>query len=154
MLMVAAVERYYSLIRCFRDEDLRADRQPEFTQIHLEMSFVDRENIYFLIEGMLKSACKATLHIIIEIQLPRLSFRNAMGRFGSDKPDTRFAMEIHDLSNSFESSSFNVFASMIKNGGCVNDFHVKSLAELSQAEMKKWKISQKLSEQKAWRISR
>jgi aspartyl-tRNA synthetase len=135
MLMVAGVERYYSLARCFRDEDLRADRQPEFTQIDLEMSFIDREDIYSLVEGMLKNIWKATKNIAIETPFPRISFRNAMNRFGSDKPDTRFAMEIQDFSSLFKSSSFNVFASVIKNGGCVKAFNAKSLAEISQGEM-------------------
>ncbi|MDR2628962.1 MAG: aspartate--tRNA ligase [Puniceicoccales bacterium] len=136
MLMVAGVEKYYSIARCFRDEDLRADRQPEFTQIDLEMSFIDREDIYSLVEGMLQKIWETTRNTTIETPFPRLSFRNAMDRFGSDKPDTRFAMEIHDFSSLFESSSFNVFASAIKNGGCVKSFNAKSLAEISQGEMK------------------
>ncbi|MDR1457530.1 MAG: aspartate--tRNA ligase [Puniceicoccales bacterium] len=136
MLMVAGMERYYSIARCFRDEDLRADRQPEFTQIDLEMSFVDREDIYSLVEGMMQNIWKATRNIAIETPFPRLSFQDAMDRFGSDKPDTRFAMEIRDFSSLFESSSFNVFASVIKNGGCVKAFNAKSLAEISQGEMK------------------
>ncbi|MDR3144428.1 MAG: aspartate--tRNA ligase [Puniceicoccales bacterium] len=136
MLMVSGIERYYSLARCFRDEDLRADRQPEFTQIDLEMSFVDREDIYSLVEGMMATIWKEARAIDVKIPFPRLSYRSAMDRFGSDKPDTRFAMEITDFSDLFSGSDFKVFSSAIADGGCVKAFNGKSLADISQGEMK------------------
>jgi aspartyl-tRNA synthetase len=136
MLMVAGFERYYSLARCFRDEDLRADRQPEFTQIDLEMSFIDREDIYALIEGMLAHVWKNTLNVDLEIPFVRMPFREAMNNYGSDKPDTRFAMKIHDITGVFKSSSFKVFAQSVADGGMVKAFNAKKLASLSQGEMK------------------
>ncbi|MDR1413577.1 MAG: aspartate--tRNA ligase [Puniceicoccales bacterium] len=135
MLMVAGIEKYYSLARCFRDEDLRADRQPEFTQIDLEMSFIEREDIYALVEEMLRSIWKETCSIDLKIPFPRLPFVDAMNRFGSDKPDTRFAMEICDLSDVFAQSDFKVFAATVAGGGCVKAFNAKALAEISQGEM-------------------
>jgi aspartyl-tRNA synthetase len=136
MLMVAGIERYYSLARCFRDEDLRADRQPEFTQIDLEMSFVDREDIYSLVEGLMANIWKEARGIDIKIPFERLPYRAAMDRFGSDKPDTRFSMEIVDFSELFSKSEFNVFSSAVAAGGCVKAFNGKSLADISQGEMK------------------
>ncbi|MDR1401838.1 MAG: aspartate--tRNA ligase [Puniceicoccales bacterium] len=144
MLMVAGVEKYYSLARCFRDEDLRADRQPEFTQIDLEMSFVDREDIYALTEGMLQAVWQETSDIVIKTPFPRLSFKDAMDRFGCDKPDTRFAMEICDFSHAFAKSNFQVFASAVENGGCVKAFNAKALAEISQGEMNALEDTSKL----------
>jgi aspartyl-tRNA synthetase len=135
MLMVAGVERYYSFARCFRDEDLRADRQLEFTQVDLEMSFVDRGDMYALVEGMLKAIWKEARGIDIETPFIRLPFEDAMSRFGSDKPDTRFAMEIHDFSNALGKSDFKVFSSAVAAGGCVKAFNGKGLAEISQGEM-------------------
>ncbi|MDR2737319.1 MAG: aspartate--tRNA ligase [Puniceicoccales bacterium] len=136
MLMVAGVERYYSLARCFRDEDLRADRQPEFTQIDIEMSFIEREDMYALVEGMLKSVWKEARGIDIDVPFQRIPFLEAMNRFGSDKPDTRFGMEICDFSSLFAESDFKVFSSIVSSGGCVKAFNAKSLAEISQGEMK------------------
>ena len=101
MLMVAGIERYYQLARCFRDEDLRADRQPEFTQVDLEMSFIDREDMYALIEGLLSSVWEETLGEKITTPFLRMPFNDAMNRFGSDKPDMRFGMEIQDFSDEF-----------------------------------------------------
>lgn len=135
MLMVAGVERYYSLARCFRDEDLRADRQPEFTQIDLEMSFIDREDMYSLIEGMLQRIWKEARGIDIKTPFIRMPFREAMDRFGSDKPDTRFGMELHDVSSIFENSGFNVFASIVANGGNIKAINAKGLSDISQGEL-------------------
>src|SRR6516164_11339826 len=97
ILMVSGVERYFQLARCYRDEDLRADRQPEFTQVDIEMSFIDREDIYSLIEGLLKRVWKTALNIDIPTPFTRISFEEALNRYGIDKPDTRFAMELVDM---------------------------------------------------------
>lgn len=140
MLMVAGVERYYSLARCFRDEDLRADRQPEFTQIDLEMSFINREDMYSLIEGMLKRIWKEARGMDIETPFIRMPFREAMDRFGSDKPDTRFGMELHDVSSIFEHSGFNVFASVVANGGNIKAINATGLADISQGEMQNLEV--------------
>ena len=136
MLMVAGIERYYQLARCFRDEDLRADRQPEFTQIDLEMSFIDREDMYALIEGLLKTVWLETLGEEIETPFLRMPFSEAMNRFGSDKPDMRFGMELQDLSEDFRSSDFKVFAGAVQSGGSVKAFNAKELADLTQGELK------------------
>ncbi|MDR2340825.1 MAG: aspartate--tRNA ligase [Puniceicoccales bacterium] len=136
MLMVAGVERYYSIARCFRDEDLRADRQPEFTQIDLEMSFVEAEDIHNLIEGMLQQVWKEVLQLDLQLPLKRMPFREAMDRFGSDKPDTRFALEIKDVTGIFTNSSFKVFADAIANGGVIKAVNGRGLADLTQGELK------------------
>lgn len=136
MLMVAGVEKYFQLARCFRDEDLRADRQPEFTQIDLEMSFIDREDMYALVEGLMKRVWKDAVGAEIQTPFPRLSYQEAMNRFGSDKPDTRFAMEIVDFSQTFAQSGFKVFAGAVSAGGVVKAFNAKGLADLTQGELK------------------
>ena len=136
MLMVAGVERYYQMARCFRDEDLRADRQPEFTQVDVEMSFIDREDMYALIEGLLKKVWQQTLGTEIETPFLRMPFEDAMNRFGSDKPDMRFGLEIKDFSDTFRESDFKVFSGAIANGGSVKAFNAKGLADLTQGELK------------------
>ncbi|HVU37121.1 MAG TPA: aspartate--tRNA ligase [Opitutales bacterium] len=136
MLMVAGVERYYSIARCFRDEDLRADRQPEFTQIDLEMSFIEREDIYALIEGMLKRVWKTVLGRDVPTPFPRLAYRDAMNRFGVDKPDTRFGLELVELSDVFRASAFKVFAGAVQSGGVVKAVNAKGLADITQGELK------------------
>lgn len=136
MLMVAGVECYYQIARCFRDEDLRADRQPEFTQIDLECSFIEREDMYGLIEGMLKRIWKETLDITLTLPFPRMPFHEAMERYGSDKPDTRFGLEIVDFSDTFAQSQFKVFSSAIGNNGAVKAFNAKGLADITQGELK------------------
>ena len=135
MLMVAGLERYYSLARCFRDEDLRADRQPEFTQIDLEMSFIDREDIYALMEGMFQKIWKDVLDMVLPIPFPRLSYTEAMNRYGVDKPDNRFALELKDFSAVFAHSAFKVFTSVISSGGVVKAFNAKALADITQGEL-------------------
>jgi aspartyl-tRNA synthetase len=136
MLMVAGVERYFSMARCFRDEDLRADRQLEFTQIDMEMSFVDREDVYSLIEGLLARVWKDTLGAQIQTPFPRLSYAEAMNRFGSDKPDLRFALELNDLSEVFKDSSFKVFRSVLDKGGVIKAINAKGLGDITQGEVK------------------
>ncbi len=143
ILMVAGVEKYYQLARCFRDEDLRADRQPEFTQIDIEMSFIEREDIYKLIEGMLKRVWKESVDVDINIPFNRRKFIDAMNDYGCDKPDTRFEMKLRDLSKYFENSEFGVFASVIKNGGCIKAINAKGLADITPGELKNLENSAK-----------
>lgn len=138
LLMISGFDRYIQLARCFRDEDLRADRQPEFTQIDLEMSFVDTDDILECLEGFIKRLYKTVLNVDIETPLPRLTYDEAMSRFGSDKPDTRFEMEITDLSETVKDSDFVVFKSALENGGSVRGIVAKNGAEkLSRKEMDK-----------------
>jgi aspartyl-tRNA synthetase len=136
ILMVAGVERYFQIARCFRDEDLRADRQMEFTQVDVEASFVDREDIYALFEGMLKKLWKDVLGTDIPTPFPRMAFVEAMNRFGVDKPDLRFAFELKDFSETFKASSFKVFQSTVASGGAVKALNAKGLADLTQGELK------------------
>lgn len=128
LLMISGFDRYIQLARCFRDEDLRADRQPEFTQIDLEMSFVDVDDILLIAEGFIKKLMKETLDIDIPTPLPRLSYNDAMNRYGSDKPDTRFGMEITDISDIVKDCGFGVFTSAIQNGGSVRGIVAKNAA--------------------------
>jgi aspartyl-tRNA synthetase len=136
MLMVAGVEKYYSLARCFRDEDLRADRQQEFTQMDLEMSFIECEDIYYLIEGMMKAVFFEALGLDIDTPFKRMPFIDAMNDYGCDKPDTRFDIKLKDLSKLFEVSEFKVFSSCVQSGGSVKAINAKGLADISQGEMK------------------
>jgi aspartyl-tRNA synthetase len=136
MLMVAGVERYYQMARCYRDEDLRADRQPEFTQVDLEMSFIDREDMYALIEGILKRTWKETIGVDIPTPFPRMMYAEAMNRYGIDKPDTRFAMEIQDLTPLFKNSAFKVFQTVANTeGSVVRAINAKGLADITQGEL-------------------
>lgn len=138
LLMISGFDKYIQLARCFRDEDLRADRQPEFTQIDLEMSFVDTDDILECLEGFIKRLYKNVLNVDIETPLPRLTYDEAMSRFGSDKPDTRFGMEITDLSETVKDSDFVVFKNALEIGGSVRGIVAKNGAEkLSRKEMDK-----------------
>ena len=128
LLMIAGYDRYIQLARCFRDEDLRADRQPEFTQIDLEMSFVDVEDILAMGEGFVKKLMKDSLGVDIPTPLPRLKYTDAMNRYGSDKPDTRFGMEITDISDIVKDCGFSVFTGAIENGGSVRGIVAKNAA--------------------------
>ena len=134
ILMVAGVEKYFQIARCFRDEDLRADRQMEFTQIDVEVSFIDREGIYALFEGMLKKVWKDVLDHDLPTPFPRLAYKDAMNRYGVDKPDTRFAMELVDFSETFRTSAFKVFQSTVAAGGSVKAINAKGLADVTQGE--------------------
>jgi aspartyl-tRNA synthetase len=136
ILMVAGVEKYFQIARCFRDEDLRADRQMEFTQVDVEASFVTREDIYALFEGMLKKVWKDVLGTDIPTPFPRLAFVEAMNRYGVDKPDARFGLELTDLSDTFRNSAFKVFQGAVASGGVVKALNAKGLADLTQGELK------------------
>jgi aspartyl-tRNA synthetase len=131
LLQVAGVEKYFQIAKCFRDEDLRADRQPEFTQIDIEGSFVEPDDIFKLTEGMLGAIFKATRNIDIKTPFDRMTYREAVGRFGSDKPDRRFGMELVDLSDDFRTSSFKVFRGAIDAGGVVKAINAKNFASLT-----------------------
>lgn len=130
LLMIAGFDRYIQLARCFRDEDLRADRQPEFTQIDMEMSFVDVEDILEIGEGFIKYLFKKVLDTDIPTPLPRLTYNEAMTRYGSDKPDTRFGMEIQDISDAVKDSEFVVFKSALENKGSVRAIVLPNAAEI------------------------
>jgi aspartyl-tRNA synthetase len=141
LLMIAGFDRYYQVVRCFRDEDLRADRQPEFTQIDLEMSFSSEEDVIGLIEGMMAELFEKILGVKIALPLPRLEYREAMERFGNDRPDTRFGMEMRDISDLAGNSDFQVVKGVLQQGGVVKAINVekgaglfsrKALDELSQ----------------------
>jgi len=135
ILMCSGVDKYFQLARCYRDEDLRADRQPEFTQVDIEMSFVEREDIYGLIEGYLKRVWKVALDIDVPTPFPRVPYQQVMDRWGIDKPDTRFKMEIVDLTENFASSEFKVFSGAIANGGVVKALNAKGYACVTQGQM-------------------
>ncbi len=128
LLMVSGFDRYYQIARCFRDEDLRADRQPEFTQIDIEMSFMSQEDIMKLAEEMMAKVMLETHGVDISLPLPRMSYQDAMNLYGSDKPDTRFDMLLTDVSESVKDSDFKVFASAVANGGAVKAINVKGAA--------------------------
>jgi len=135
ILMVAGIEKYFQLARCYRDEDLRADRQPEFTQIDIEMSFIDREDIYALIEGLIKRVWKLALNQDIPTPFKRIPFEEALNRYGIDKPDTRFGMELADFTEEFKGSSFKVFSGAIAKGGVVKALNAKGLASATQGQI-------------------
>ena len=136
LLMLAGYDRYFQIARCFRDEDLRADRQPDFTQIDIEMSFVEAEDVQSVNEGFLKRLFKETLDVDIETPLPRLKYADAMARYGSDKPDTRFGLELIDLSDVVKSSEFSVFQSALASGGSVRAVNAKGAsASFSRKEL-------------------
>jgi aspartyl-tRNA synthetase len=135
ILMVAGIEKYFQLARCYRDEDLRADRQPEFTQIDVEMSFIEREDIYRLIEGLLQRLWKTALDLDIPIPFKRLPFPEAIDRFGSDKPDTRFGMELVDFTEEFRASKFKVFSGAVADAGVVKAINAKGLACATQGQL-------------------
>jgi len=135
ILMVAGFERYYQIVKCFRDEDLRADRQPEFTQIDLEMSFIDEDDIIALMESLLGEVVREVKGIDIPTPFPRLSYHEAMDRFGSDKPDTRFGLELKDISDIAKASEFKVFLQAVELGGQVRGFAAPGMAKLSRKEV-------------------
>ncbi|MDE1547888.1 aspartate--tRNA ligase [Jeotgalibaca caeni] len=129
LLMGAGMDRYYQIVRCFRDEDLRGDRQPEFTQVDMETSFLSAEEIQTLTENMLQKVMKDTLNLDIPLPFPRMSYDEAMSRYGSDKPDTRFELELIDLQEFAETTSFNVFKQAVEKGGQVKGLNLKGKAD-------------------------
>ena len=137
MLMVGGVEKYFQIARCFRDEDLRADRQPEFTQVDIEASFVDENDIIGLVEGLLVSVFKAARGVDVPMPFERLTFREAMDRYGSDKPERRFGMEIVDFSDTFAESAFKVFSGVIGRGGVVRAINARGFACVTTGQVKR-----------------
>lgn len=128
LLMVGGFERYFQIAKCFRDEDLRADRQPEFTQIDVEMSFVDEDDVMTLGENLVASIFKDVKGIDIKLPLMRMKYNDAMSKYGSDKPDLRFGMEINDITDCFKNTEFSVFKNVIDEGGIINAILVKDVA--------------------------
>ncbi len=135
ILMISGIDRYFQIAKCFRDEDLRADRQPEFTQIDIEMSFVSEDDIMDVVERMIKKVFEETLNITISIPLRRISYSEAMEKYGSDKPDLRFSLPIIDFTDIFLDSDFKLFKNVIKEGGRVKGFVIKDKI-LSRKELK------------------
>ncbi|GEA19057.1 aspartate--tRNA ligase [Moorella sp. E306M] len=135
ILMVAGIERYFQIVRCFRDEDLRADRQPEFTQLDMEMSFVQREDVLKLVEELMAHVFRETLGVELTLPLPRLTYQEAMARFGTDKPDLRFGLEITDVSDLVRDCGFKVFADAVARGGVVRGLCVPGGASFSRREL-------------------
>jgi len=135
MLMVAGVDRYFQIAKCFRDEDLRADRQPEFTQIDVEMSFVTREDVLDMMEGLVAHIWKVARDEKLPTPFPRMAYKDAMERFGSDKPDTRFGMELADFTDVFKASQFKVFRGAADSGGVVKAINAKGLAGATQGQI-------------------
>ncbi len=129
LLMASGIEKYYQIAKCFRDEDLRADRQPEFTQIDLEMSFTNEEEIMAMTEGLLQKVFKDVKNIDIKLPIERMTYNKAIDLYGSDKPDTRFEMLINDITEVFEKSDFEVFKNIISDGGVVNAIVVKNSSD-------------------------
>jgi aspartyl-tRNA synthetase len=135
ILMVAGYDRYFQIVRCFRDEDLRSDRQPEFTQIDVEMSFVTVEDIQRIMEGLMAHIFKEVLGVALELPFPILTYDEAMNRFGVDKPDTRFGMELRDVSSILRNSSFKIFKDAIEKGEIIKAINVKGKASFSRKEI-------------------
>ena len=129
ILMISGFDRYFQIVKCFRDEDLRADRQPEFTQIDIEMSFVDVDDVLTMAEGLIAHVFKQVLDVDIPLPLRRLPYQEAMDRFGSDKPDTRFGLELVNVSDIVANTGFQVFSSVVKNGGSVRAINAKGCVD-------------------------
>ncbi|MEG2881650.1 MAG: aspartate--tRNA ligase [Christensenella sp.] len=130
ILMISGYDRYFQITKCFRDEDLRADRQPEFTQIDTELSFVESDDVMGVHEGLIARVFKEVMDIDVKLPLKRICYKDAMNRYGSDKPDTRFGLELKDVSDIVEKSAFKVFSSVVKNGGSVRAVNAKGCANI------------------------
>ncbi|HHX55470.1 MAG TPA: aspartate--tRNA ligase, partial [Clostridiales bacterium] len=137
LLMCAGYDRYFQITKCFRDEDLRADRQPEFTQIDIELSFADIDDVISVNEKLLKRMFKDTLDVDVELPIARMTYSEAMERYGSDKPDTRFAMELVNVSEVVKESEFGVFSGAIANSGCVRGINAKGQGDMSRKKIDK-----------------
>jgi len=135
ILMISGYDRYYQIVKCFRDEDLRADRQPEFTQIDLELSFIQEDDIYEIIEGLLVAIFKDVKNVSLMHPFPRLTYQEALARYGLDKPDTRFEMELKNLTSHFADSRFKVFSQAVAAGGIILGLNAKGCAEYSRKEL-------------------
>ena len=135
LLMCSGYDRYFQIARCFRDEDLRADRQPEFTQVDMELSFVDVEDVISVNERMLQFVCKEAIGLDVQLPIPRMTWTDAMNRFGSDKPDTRFGMELQDVSEVVANCGFGVFTGALANGGSVRGINAKGQAEMPRKKI-------------------
>ncbi len=135
LLMCSGYDRYFQVAKCFRDEDLRADRQPEFTQVDLEMSFVDVDDVIAITEGMVAKVCKEAIGHEVQLPIKRITWHEAMNRFGSDKPDTRFGMELVDVSDVVAGCGFGVFTGALENGGSVRGINVKGQAEMPRKKI-------------------
>ena len=135
LLMCSGYDRYFQIARCFRDEDLRADRQPEFTQVDMELSFVDVDDVIDATERMVAKVCKEAIGLDVELPIKRMTWQEAMDRFGSDKPDTRFGMELTDVSSVVADCGFGVFTSALQNGGSVRGVNVKGEAEMPRKKI-------------------
>jgi len=135
ILMIAGYDRYAQIVKCFRDEDLRADRQPEFTQIDVEMSFIDREDIFGMMEGLMARVFRDMLGVEVPRPFPRMTYREAMDRFGVDKPDTRFGLEVTDYTKELGNTGFRVFADVVAKGGVIRGITAPGLAEASRSEL-------------------
>ena len=135
LFMISGFDRYYQIVRCFRDEDLRADRQPEFTQIDIEMSFVGEKDVIKLTEGMMAHLFKKVLGVKLKRPFPQLTYDEAVGRYGLDKPDTRFGLELKDISDIVAGSNFKVFADAVKKGGIVKALNAKGCIDFSRKEI-------------------
>lgn len=135
LLMCSGYDRYFQIAKCFRDEDLRADRQPEFTQVDMELSFVDVDDVIDVNERLLKAVCKEAIGLDISLPIPRMTWQEAMDRYGSDKPDTRFGMELTDVSETVAGCGFGVFTSALENGGSVRGINAKGQAEMPRKKI-------------------
>jgi aspartyl-tRNA synthetase len=135
LLMISGLDRYYQIVRCFRDEDLRADRQPEFTQIDMELSFVEEESIYEIIEGMMLKLFKDVLGITLNLPFSRMTYDEAMTRFGTDRPDTRFGLELVDLTETVRDCGFKVFQTVVQKGGLVKSINAKGCGDFSRKDL-------------------
>ncbi len=135
LLMISGFERYYQIVRCFRDEDLRADRQPEFTQIDMELSFVGEDDIMEITEGLIKEVFKKVRNLDIQTPFDRITYQESMERFGLDRPDMRFGLELCDISDIVKDAGFKVFASVVKKGGIVNAINAKGCARFTRREI-------------------
>lgn len=135
LLMVSGYERYFQIVRCFRDEDLRADRQPEFTQVDIETSFLSMEQLLSMMEQMVAEVCEKSIGLKVETPFQRLSYQEAMGRYGSDKPDLRFGMELTDISDLVAECGFKVFSSVVERGGQVKGINVKGCGHFSRKDV-------------------